>query len=254
MKNDVIVKKLSEKETIYINAVSVKGLYKDENQDYYSVGYIDSCKASFIAVADGLGSCKNSRQGAIMITQLISEWVRDDLSKYQKLSLNVSNILNKKVLERWYNKLQEENMDEFDTTIHYAIYYNDSILIGGIGDGMSIATIDNNENLNFIAEKDMFGNVTKSILSNGSINMNVEIIDMCNVKEKIAIVLATDGIAEDVFPEKRLILPQYFYEAIKSNGIESLQSEIIDWLNSWGTDGHNDDKTICNMIIDKVGV
>lgn len=254
MKEKTIVKKISDGARFYLSGASVKGINKEENQDDFEVGYFKEGQAAYIVVADGLGSCKYSSEGAKLVTKLVADWVKNDLLKYDKLSDSVNNIFNKRLLERWRKELEDKNIYEFDTTVHYAIYYKDSVLVGGIGDGMAIATIDNFEGCNYISEKGYFGNVTNSIASDEAITLfEDEIINVSNVKDKLVVVLATDGITEDIIPEKRYTLPGYFYESLCERGIDSLKNEIIEWISNWKTTGHSDDKTICIMIIDKSG-
>ena len=59
------------------------------------------------------------------------------------------------------------------------------------------------------------------------------------------------GISDDLIPEKKLTLPEYFRAVIKENGQENLQIELEEWIQDWETDGHSDDKSICYMIIEK---
>ena len=67
----------------------------------------------------------------------------------------------------------------------------------------------------------------------------------------LQVIISTDGISDDLIPEKKLTLPEYFRTVVKESGVDVLQTEIIDWIQDWETDGHSDDKSLCYMIIEK---
>ena len=60
----------------------------------------------------------------------------------------------------------------------------------------------------------------------------------------------TDGISDDLNEKSKQELPKYLNSKLKEVGIEQLQSELIDWILNWKTQGHTDDRTICMLNID----
>ena len=64
-------------------------------------------------------------------------------------------------------------------------------------------------------------------------------------------ILSTDGIADDLIPEKKLTLPSYFEKVINAEGLDALQNELQEWIEDWETESHSDDKTLCYLVIEK---
>ena len=83
--------------------------------------------------------------------------------------------------------------------------------------------------------------------------MDFEIVPEKAYHEKAIVIISTDGISDDLIPEKKLTLPGYFQKVLKEKGIDELQGELKEWLDDWKTDGHSDDKTICYLTIEKEG-
>ena len=236
---------------IFIGGVSVKGIEKTINQDSYRIGGNSENELAYIIVADGLGSCKSSDQGSERIVQIVENWILNKLPDYAFLSDNVANILSKRMFEEW-NSSFDGSMHDFDTTVHVALYYKGSILIGGIGDGMLLFEYDDIECRDFIDDKNLFSNITNSMCSlNADELMDFQVISSDYCKNHATVIISTDGIADDLIPEKKNTLPEYFKHTLDTDGMDSLQNELQDWIINWRTDAHSDDKTLCYLVIEK---
>lgn len=228
---------------MYLGGVSDMGKDKVINQDTFKVGSVPEKDIAYIIVADGLGSCKYSNQGAERITEIIEKWVVNQLPQYGCLSENVGNILIKRVVEGWKAAYDYDIAHDYDTTVNFAVYYKKQLLVGGIGDGMLIVETDGVNCKDYVKEKNLFSNITDSMCS-----IDIEELLQFNIvpiNEKAEIIVSTDGIADDLIPKRKYTLPDYFAETILEQGIEALQNEIVEWICDWETDGHSDDKTIC---------
>ena len=240
---------------VQVGGLSEKGLEKPRNQDAFRIGKDAEKGLAYIIVADGLGSCKFSDEGANNIAGIVEDWVLNKLPNYAFLSDNVANILIKRMVESWNSSYEMKSSYDYDTTIHVAIFYKGSILVGGIGDGMILGECDDSSCKDYVDEKDLFSNVTNSMCSiNANEMLEFEIIQSDSYSDHVSIIIPTDGIADDLIPEKKLTLPGYFLEAIKHNGIDGLQNELQDWIPDWETESHSDDKTLCYLVIEKEGL
>ena len=238
--------------SIDIGGLSHIGVDKKVNQDAYSIGVLPDKNLAYIIVADGLGSCKHSDKGSARIVEIVENWVVDKLTEYSFVSNNVANILVKRMVQEWNDSYDVEEINDYDSTVHFAVFYKGSLLIGGVGDGMALLSYDLLVCKDTVSSDDLFSNVTSSMCSiNISELLSTEVVDKDCFKSKAVMILATDGIADDLIPDKKLTLPGYFQETIENNGVEALQSELEDWLNDWGTENHSDDKTICYLSIEK---
>ena len=238
--------------TIAAGAISEKGIENTINQDAFRIGNdVQKCLA-YIVVADGLGSCKYSDQGSVKMVDIIEKWILDKLPGYAFLSNNVANIMVKKIVEEWNAAYDIDEIYDYDTTVHLAIFYRGSILIGGIGDGMALLSYDELVCKDHIDEKNLFSNVTNSMCSLDVMELlDFEIIPADFYSDQAIVILATDGIADDLIPEKKLTLPDYFQGVLRENGIKKLQEELEEWISDWATENHSDDKTLCYLAIKK---
>ena len=156
------------------------------------------------------------------------------------------------MFEEWNLSYEVDAIYDYDTTVHLAVFYKGSILVGGIGDGMILVDYDDLVCKDYIDDGNLFSNVTNSMCSlNVNELLGFEIISIDSYKEYVSIIISTDGIADDLIPEKKLTLPGYFRETIDKNGLDNLQSELQDWISDWETESHSDDKTLCYLAIEK---
>jgi serine/threonine protein phosphatase PrpC len=239
---------------LFLGGLSETGADKKINQDAFRIGAVAERELAYIIVADGLGSCKYSDQGAKRIVDIVEGWFLNQLPEYGFLSDNVANILVKRMVEDWIDSYGLKEIYDYDTTVHMVVFYKGSILVGGIGDGMALVSYDDIVSKDHIDEKNLFSNVTNSMCSlNVNELLSYEIVMNFSYRNRAVFILSTDGIADDLIPEKKLTLPDYFAEVISEKGIDSLQTELKEWVEDWETDGHSDDKTICYLVIEKEG-
>lgn len=237
---------------VFLGGLSEKGVDKQKNQDSYRIGVDEDRELAYIIVADGLGSCKYSDQGSARITEIVENWIINKLPDYLFLSDNVANILAKRMVEEWNESYEMGAIYDYDTTVHIAVFYKGSILIGGIGDGMVLVDYDDLVCKDYIDDGNLFSNVTNSMCSlNVNELLGFEIIPAGAYRDHVVIIVSTDGIADDLIPEKKLTLPGYFRDTIDKNGLDALQDELQDWILNWETESHSDDKTLCYLATEK---
>jgi hypothetical protein len=233
-----------------LNGISVKGTRnkkeKNINQDAFLIKVKQN--VAFIVVADGLGSCKNSGEGARLAVACLEEWIEKDLSTYSP-SDEMITILNHKLVDRWKLKITKGNFKDYDTTLLYAIVVNNSLIVGGIGDGMIICQM-NNHLEEFSLTKNEFTNTTVSIASkNAKDFMKGKMMKLQNENLPLTIIVTTDGISEDLNPNNKALLPKYLYNQLRDTDIIAVQEEIEKWVTDWKTENHTDDRTFCMLNI-----
>lgn len=250
VKSNYIVGKDNE---IILNGISVIGERNKKcntpNQDAFGIKLSD--KVALIAVADGLGSCKNSNIGSEYAVECITELMENDLEKYKVVSDEMLMILNNKLIDRWRYELSQDNYLTYDTTILYAIYIGDTLIVGGIGDGMILCLYDD-KTYDLSWDKNEFSNRTVSMGARNSKELiRSKIIPLFKKSFPVTVILMTDGISDDLKEKSKQELPKYIQLKLIEIGIEQLQSELIDWILNWKTQGHTDDRTLCMLNIDK---
>ncbi|MFS0555045.1 protein phosphatase 2C domain-containing protein [Brevibacillus sp. 179-C9.3 HS] len=233
------------------NAVSVTGtrnmLAKQANQDAFLVKIKPNMAC--MAVADGLGSCKHSATGAKMAVACVEEWIEHDLEKYKDVSDEVVTIFHRKLINRWKTKVGVADYRQFDTTLLYLIVTNRYALVGGIGDGMILCHLGR-ETTEYSWDKDDFSNRTLSLASNGAADlMKGHFIELDESSLPLTVILATDGVAEDLEPASKAALPEYLHSELLKSNIVDLQHELEQWVIHWKTEHHTDDRTFCMLNI-----
>ena len=232
--------------SVFLGGYSEQGHDKAINQDAFRFKRIAEKNLAYIIVADGLGSCAHSDEGADTVTRIVEQWIKEDLGQYGVLSESIGNILARHVIDNWRKIYSEQIRIEYDTTVHFAIWLKDKVMVGGVGDGMLLVE-QNGYCGDYVSKGNFFSNVTNSMCSE-----NIDELFSTEVIEKsgddLGIIIATDGIADDILSEKKVELPAYFRDIIQSQNQMALNAEIEDWLENWETEGHCDDKTICYLI------
>lgn len=237
---------------IWISGISEIGAAKRINQDAFRIGINTEKQLAYIIVADGLGSCRYSDQGSQKITEIVENWILQKLPEYTVLSEHLLSSLIREIINKWNETYDSEKKHEYDTTFHVAVFYKGDILIGGLGDGMALIRFDETICRDCINKKNWFSNVTDSICSSDAEKlMKFEIIPADYYLKKGIVILTTDGISDDLVPDKKLSIPAYFQNVISKDGINQLQMELIDWIGDWQTDGYSDDRTLCYMAIER---
>lgn len=236
---------------IVLNAVSVKGTRNkrenNKNQDAFVCKVVE--EVVYVAVADGLGSCKHSEKGSRLAISCLEDWIINDLKNYSSPSEEMITILNRKLIDRWRMKITEGHYKDYDTTLLYTIFFNDCLIVGGIGDGMILCHMDEGVK-EFSWDKHEFSNRTFSLSAHNAIDhMRGELVELSDSCYPITLIMATDGVAEDLNPDMKNALPSYLYRKLKETDVITVQDEIEQWVVNWKTNNHTDDRTFCMVNI-----
>ena len=176
-----------------------------------------------LTVADGLGSREKSHHGSAIIGETV-------YYSFKKWIENGSIYLNKLIsliIQNWESKFN--NTNEYATTCLFTVIYKNKIYVGQIGDGILSYIINDSVHILIKPNKE-FANVTNSIANSLVNDWVVRSIDL-NANDKIAILMATDGIADTLLTDKIGSFVNYMITNInkdieyRNNFLEKLASE-----------------------------
>ncbi len=228
---------ISYTKNIILSGASIKGQTHVErklpNQDSFIIKKKGSGYA--LSVCDGVGSHKFSKSGS----KAACKAVLKTYGLYRKKEIQKEEIGN--TIEKYYKKyVKSKFKKQAGTTCLFAfIYLNGEVVIGQAGDGLILLRVDdkfvafknkNDEFLNDVSCLDCNKNGTSWKIRNLK-------VDWSNNK-RIQIVLSTDGISEDIKPDKRETFMDYIIEKSKE------KHGIFKELEKWNVPGSNDDKTV----------
>lgn len=206
-----------------------------------------SCQDSFkifkkkygiaMSVCDGVGSNKYSQFGSKAACKAVC--------KVFKLHYRgkVSKELIGEKIEHYYKKyVRRKYRKEAGTTCLFVyVLFDNEVIIGQAGDGVILIKIDDRF-LVFQNKKDDFMNEVHALNCTGTYNYR-KIKNLkfdFNDNHKLQFLLSTDGISEDIIPEKREEFFEYFIKLSSDNG----ESKLKETLENWSVPGSIDDKTV----------
>lgn len=233
--------------TLFINksilfGVSVRGpahtKAKSKNQDAW-LGYKNPSFAIAV-VCDGLGSRSHSGVGA-----KIACWAaRDAMQIWTKTPSAPLSFLPKLIKLIWELRLANYNLSDYATTCIVTCLTNSGrLIIAGLGDGIALVRA-NNGNLSRIIHRDTdFSNRTIALGTPHQLN-DWKIFEIEKVMQGTTVLLATDGISDDLMPEKYSEFVEWvMQEFTYLNPIERKKS-LRKALRNWPTPLHQDDKSL----------
>lgn len=193
-----------------------------------------------VVVSDGLGSKSHSDHGSKATCLAVFEAATSYQNNRQA---NIVDIL-RLVHANWLVKVAPLSPSDCSATCLFAIQIEKEITLGRLGDGM-IAVCAESENDCLILsddKQDSFSNYTHSLHHEFKPNQwETATIESNKCK---AVVLCSDGIADDLLPGKQMIFAQELYFGYANMIPEERSRDLKRWLNNWPVPGHSDDKTI----------
>ena len=198
----------------------------------YGYGYV-------MAVADGVGSDRYSHFGSKAVVQAVHEvfcaYVRGDLSRTQ---------ITKSIYRYYISIVKRRYQFAASTTCLFAAYiFNQGLYLGLIGDGIICGCINSRP---FVLQNasDSFTNIVKPLSpQRPSPNWTTKFIPE-NRLDSVQLMLATDGVSEDILPNKESDFANYLIECVNAWRAEERQMKLINLLENWETPKSLDDKTI----------
>ena len=220
---------------VFITGYSVKGgAHKRDgkpNQDSFVIGH--SPFVQYMAVADGLGSHKYSKKGSRAICKAV-KMVAKQLSSGQISE----NVLTDRIYEFYRASLNDKIAEAAGTTCLFCIVTGDKLYIGQAGDGICCVCIDGNFKMTGKKREGEFTNEVCAVSGKGNVVWRFRTIDISEAST-LDVLLMTDGISEDVIPEK---CEGFMHYVMGEDGYP--KKRIKKMLKYWETPGSADDKTM----------
>ncbi len=206
------------------------------NQDYYIVA---SCIwGDVIVVSDGVGSCPTSEWGSAAACRAVLSVAR---SWSEKEGVGA---LVERIQSTWLERVKPFEPNKSSATCLFAIRpQTGQITLGMLGDGLIVALKTDNSCLELTEDKeDAFSNQTEALTANT--HFNQWRTAFVSQKECCALLLCTDGIADDLLPDKRQAFARHIYEQGQRFAAVTVAREVRKMLEEWPVPHHSDDKTL----------
>ncbi len=206
------------------------------NQD--SLGVYRSKKRKkelVLVVADGIGSHKHSDIGSKAIVKSViknAHLLYDRANKKEFV---------KKTMKTFLKNISPYKKTECGTTCIFSVIFKDRICFGQIGDGICCYKINGEFHILNDKESD-FLNETISVTSKNSMN-RWDIKSYSNPKT-FQIMMATDGVADDLVPDMRETFLQRLNDATRGGNTKKIGDLIEQLFANWERPMSYDDKTM----------
>lgn len=207
------------------------------NQDSFLIKKFRSC--TVMAVSDGVGSKPKSDIGSKAVCRAVCESVRDYFHRYANAPVKD---LIRLIHARWNLEIAPSLPDECNATVLFAGFSNNCLILGRLGDGMLCTKVSGKQVFMTDDKTDSFSNITECI--GGHLHFDrwdVRKFDDC-IPDYI--VMSTDGISDDIIPEKLPSFVESFVHEFVPMSPLLRTNTILKMFQNWPVKGHSDDKTI----------
>lgn len=205
------------------------------NQDYFKI--LKTKYGIAMSVCDGVGSNKYSQFGS----KAASKAVNKVFKRYHRGKVTKESVGEQ--IEHYYKKyVRRKYRHEASTTCLFAyVFSNNEIIIGQAGDGVILIKLDERFVV-FQNKTDDFMNEVSALSCNREYHhwkiKNLKFNPTVN--HKLELLLSTDGISEDIIPEKR----EQFFDHFINLSSSGSESKLKETLENWSVPGSIDDKTV----------
>jgi serine/threonine protein phosphatase PrpC len=196
-------------------------------------------EAAIAVVCDGLGSRPHSAVGSRAACRAVATAAR----QWAACPDSPPHLLLRLVHALWNLRVHQTGRDESATTCLFAVATKDGrLLLAQLGDGLvMLQTPKGTTTLEPPAER--FGNATTG-LGIASDVREWRFHHEPNFAGTAAILLATDGVADDLVPERRSEFVNFLVTEYGSRPAAARTRAIAKELRDWPTPRHRDDKTV----------
>ncbi len=232
--NDIKIEKLDKANIMVFSKAGETHIMNNIcNQDTYSYLSDNSGKYAFV-VADGVGSCVNAKEGAEIACKVICDLL-------QTVHGSSENELKTMIINSWEKHIKT-NCNDYCTTVNFCYVFEDSIIIGKIGDG--VVVVRNGDHLYKLIDDTVFY-TTKTFALGGIVPQAAFSIAIMKREKKqpISVLLMTDGIAKEIDNEKSICFADYIFSQINKL---TFKNELENWISELN---NGDDKTLLISVL-----
>lgn len=199
--------------------------------------YYEDDSRIIAVVADGLGSCKKSADGARLICKLIIHELQGKRSPLEPNGIAS--------LRAWYECLEQDNHrhDDYCTTCSFVLIDKIArqVSVGQIGDSPLFVQVDDSTVFEMRQHKE-FSNVTDCL---GGTSVNSFTIQNYEFKDKVNILVASDGIGDELDSSSLDSLFSYLNATYGNYSRKSRSRRFTkEMKNSFGKVNHDDKSAI----------
>jgi len=193
-----------------------------------------------VTVSDGLGSRPRSNVGAKAACLSVFEAAK---AYHICPEAKIEDIL-RLVHSHWLVKIAPLEPHECSATCLFVIRLSGKCLLAQLGDGLIAVCGKSSDEPIFLNDnkEDSFSNFTYGLgleFMPDQWQTRTVMTEHCN-----AFVLCTDGISDDLLPEKQSVFARELYLSYRDCSYQKRTSDLYRWLKNWPVPGHSDDKTV----------
>ncbi|HPQ71351.1 MAG TPA: PP2C family serine/threonine-protein phosphatase [bacterium] len=234
------------KQTTISFGASVRGpLHKHEgtaNEDSWLRAH--GSFGSLVVVCDGMGSRPKSKLGA----EAACAATREAVTRWAKVDDAPLTYLIQLIEVLWLLRIHPFSPEDAATTCLFALALNKGKwIVGGIGDGLALVKTGHDSIIEVIGPRDTgFGNETQGLGTTSGIKA-WRLTQLPPSDSARFAVLATDGVADDLLPEKLDAFCLWLLESFLTLKPIARWRQLAKELRAWPTPKHLDDKTLAVM-------
>lgn len=199
-----------------------------------------------VVVSDGLGSKAHSDHGSKVACLAVIQAAKTCQSIP---SARIADIL-RLIHANWLLKIAPYSPSDCSATCLFAIQAKEIVTLGRLGDGMIVALGDSMGGSIILSDykQNSFSNYTDSLQQEfKAAQWEIATVDAADCS---SVVLCTDGISDDLLPQKRMEFARELSSTYASVASGKRNRDLKRWLNRWPVPGHTDDKTIACLYKD----
>jgi len=194
----------------------------------------------FITVCDGMGSRPNASEGS----QAACKAVREAIRIWEKYPNAPTDYLLRFIKFIWEMKIAPLNPIDCSTTCLVAcVSANGRLSVVGLGDGMALIRKPDGQLITIIDRSTDFSNQTKALGQPHKLG-DWKVCNLDFFEPGMIVLLATDGIADDLEPGKLSELIPWLTKEFGLLPPLNRTSSLHKTLRDWPTPFHQDDKTL----------
>ncbi len=201
-------------------------------------------------VSDGVGSLRTSEYGSKAACRAVlraaRHWTQMDDERAERLLAEIH--------QNWLAEVEPFIPEESSATCLFVIRPKQGrIVVGMLGDGLAAVIRTDGSYEELIDNKeDNFSNQTAALSRETKISHWKTLL--MDQDECCAVVLCTDGVADDLLPEKRSDFVRNLYEQGQNFAVVTLVRGVRKMLENWPVPKHSDDKTLVCMCRQREGI
>lgn len=210
-----------------------------ENQDSIFVGKVSN-DTYCLAVADGVSSCKWAKKGSEAAVDAVKNLALK--LSVSELQIEDSDEIRRFVVRDWKSHF-DGLWNDYGTTLNFVIWCNGDVVIGQIGDGLIVTSL--NDELILMTNMDEFYTVETYALAEVVLKNSFKIRCATNIKKIIALAM-TDGIGKELDLSSIDDFKKYFVSLVSE---KERDTEIESWMKHL-REKNDDDKTIGLLVLE----